>query len=239
MSDHALVELNGVSAGYGRRVILENLQLTIQRGRFVGLAGSNGSGKTTLLKTLIGILPPVRGAVRFHVRNGRVPILGYVPQSGTLDPLFPLTALDVALMGTCGRVGPVRYIGRQEKAFTRDCLERTGAGDFLDQSFMELSGGQKQRVLIARALVTRPDLLLLDEPTTGLDASASLAIMDLLRDLHRESGLTLIMVNHELPVVRQYAEEVIWLHQGRLQHGSAEAMLAPDKINEMFGLKFH
>lgn len=236
MTDQPLLNLKRLSVGYARRPVLQDINLALPRGRFAGLVGANGSGKTTLLKTLIGLLAPLSGQIEYHLPETRNPILGYVPQTETLDPMFLLTGFEIALMGVCGRVGPCRWVGPEEKEFTWHCLTLAGALDLGRVRFSELSGGQKQRVLIARALATKPDLLLLDEPTSGLDAAASQTIMDLLGELHQREGFTILMVNHNLPVVRDHVQEVIWLHDGAALQGPVQEMLTHEKIEEMLNL---
>ena len=228
------MELQGVAVGYDRHAILTGLDLQIARGTFAGLLGANGSGKTTLLKTIAGILPPVAGAVTFHPPA----VLGYVPQRDQLDSVFLFSAFEVALMGVCGRIGAGRPIGRAERECVYDCLRQTGADSFARASFAELSGGQKQRVLIARALAAQADFLLLDEPTAGIDAAATKAIMELLVQLHRERGLTILMVNHDLAVVRQTVQHIIWVRDGKLLQGPTAQLLQRDQIEALLQLQF-
>ena len=238
MSTTAILHVHGLTVGYARRVVLSGVNLTLERGSFTGLLGANGSGKSTLLKTVLGIIPPIAGELELHSQNGRRPILGYVPQRESLDPIFLLSSFEVVLMGVCVRVGAGRFIGRSERNWAMQCLERTGAADLASRLFSQLSGGQKQRVLIARALATRPDLLMLDEPTAGIDAGATRAILDVLRELHERHGQTILMVSHDLTSVRQYAESVIWLHEGKVLHGPVSELLSRAKIEEIMDLEF-
>ena len=228
------MELQGVAVGYDRHAVLAGLDLQIARGTFIGLLGTNGSGKTTLLKTIAGILPPVAGTVTFHPPA----VLGYVPQRDQLDSVFLFSAFEVALMGVCGRVGAGRRIGSAERGRVLDCLRQTGADGFARERFAELSGGQKQRVLIARALAAQADFLLLDEPTAGIDAAATKAIMELLVQLHRERSLTILMVNHDLAAVRQTAQHIIWVRDGKLLQGPTAELLQRDQIEALLQLQF-
>jgi ABC-type Mn2+/Zn2+ transport system ATPase subunit len=228
-----------VTVGYGRRVVLANVNLELQKGTFTGLLGPNGSGKSTLLKTILRIYPPLGGEITLHPVDGREAVFGYVPQRESLDPIYLLSSFEIVLMGVCGRVGPGRRISKAEKAWARECLSQTGAADLAPRLFSQLSGGQKQRVLMARALATRPDLMLLDEPISGIDANASRAIMELLRDLHARQGQTVLMVSHDLNTVRQYAQDVIWLHDGKVLHGPVDQLLSREKIEEILDLEFH
>jgi ABC-type Mn2+/Zn2+ transport system ATPase subunit len=134
-------------------------------------------------------------------------------------------------------VRPGLFYPAREKAEAHGCLERTDAASLAHRRFSELSGGQKQRVLIARALMTQPDLLLLDEPTTGLDTSATAAILDLLEDLHTAQKLTILMVNHDLLAVRRHVREVFWIHKGQLLHGTPETMLSRESLGQLLDLE--
>ena len=237
VNTESLLTLDDVSVGYDQRAILSGVNLQLRRGTFTGLLGSNGSGKSTLLKTILGIIPPVGGRLTLHPVARRPTALGYVPQREALDPLFPLSSFEVTLMGACGHVGPGRFFSTADKEHARHCLRETGAEDFAKKRFSELSGGQKQRVLIARALTARPDFLLLDEPTSGIDAAASRAILELLTRLHSEQKLTLLMVNHDLPAVRRTVQDVVWIREGRVHHGPVAELLSRDKIEEILHLE--
>jgi ABC-type Mn2+/Zn2+ transport system ATPase subunit len=234
-----LISLEGVAVGYGRHAILTGLNLSVIAGRITGLLGPNGSGKTTLLKTLLGILHPLAGTMRFHTSNSSPPGLGYVPQRETLDGLFLLSGYEVALMGCYGRIKPGPPMSRGEKEFVHECLRQTEADVFARKRFSELSGGQRQRVLIARALATRPELLVLDEPTAGIDAAAAHAITALLHRLNRDSGLTVLLVNHDLHTTRELVDEVIWLHQGQALCGPVAELLSPQRIEQIMELEFN
>ena len=148
--------------------------------------------------------------------NGALPVLGYVPQRDSLDPLWPLSAFEVALMGTYGRLGAGRVAGAAEYQLVRECLAQAGATDLERKAFSVLSGGQKQRVLIARALATQPDILLLDEPTAGIDPETTVAVMEMLSRLHRERHLTILMVNHDLPLARKHTTDVLRVADGKV-----------------------
>ncbi len=231
-----LIALKNLTIGYGGQPVLSNISLEIARGSFTALLGANGSGKTTLMKTILGVIPPISGRIEFSSPDGAPPVFGYVPQYAQFDPLFLVTGLDVALMGVYGRIGPARRVPSTERAFVRECLRATGAEAFAEQRFSELSGGQKQRVLIARALATRPDLLLLDEPTAGVDVVATRAIMEFIAQIHRERKLTILLVTHDLPIVRKYAQHVIWLHHGTIRQGTTAELLSSARLAELVDL---
>jgi ABC-type Mn2+/Zn2+ transport system ATPase subunit len=235
MSDSILLKMERVSVGYDRQIVLADLDLTLQRGAFVGLIGANGSGKSTLIRTILGLLPPRSGRMEFLPVANKPPVLGFVPQRESLDAAFLVSALEVVLMGTCGQVGPGRFFRRRDKEWARQCLADVGAVEWASRRFSELSGGQKQRVLIARALATRPDLLLLDEPTTGIDVATTRSVLETLRRLHQERQLTILMVNHDIAAMRASVSDVIWIHEGRLLRGPAAQLLQREKIEEILG----
>jgi ABC-type Mn2+/Zn2+ transport system ATPase subunit len=237
--NNAILSLDGLAVGYDRQPVLQDINLKFQRGGFTGLLGANGSGKSTLIKTVLGIIPPVAGCVTFAALNGAPSLLGYVPQRDALDPIFLLSCFEVVLMGACGRVGPGRVINRPERDWAHDCLRQAGADHLSRKQFSELSGGQKQRVLIARALAAKPDFLLLDEPTSGIDITAKHAIMDLLREIHQERRLTILMASHDFPVVRQYTGRVVWLHEGKILEGPTAELLARHKMEALLDLEMH
>ena len=224
-----VLTLEHAAVGYGRRVVLPDVNLTLRRGSFTGLLGANGSGKSTLIKTVLKIIPLLGGKIEFSPVDGRAPVLGYMPQRESLDPIYPLSSFEIVLMAACGRVGPGRFINKQEREFARHCLAETGATELAPKLFSQLSGGQKQRVLMARALATKPDFLLLDEPTAGIDATATRAVMDVLKGIHAQHRQTILLVSHDLATVRQYAEEIIWLHEGKVLQGPVSQLLTPEK----------
>jgi ABC-type Mn2+/Zn2+ transport system ATPase subunit len=232
-----MLTIEHAAVGYGRRVVLPDVNLSLRRGSFTGLLGANGSGKSTLLKTILSILPVLDGRMVLNPVDGRMPVLGYMPQRESLDPIFPLSSFEVVLMAACGRVGPGRFINRTERDFARQCLAETGAADLAPKLFSQLSGGQKQRVLMARALATKPDFLLLDEPTAGIDASATRAVMEVLKQIHAQYHHTILLVSHDLTIVRQYAQEVIWLHEGKAVQGPVRELLTAEKIEELLSLQ--
>lgn len=219
--------LTDAAVGYDGKAVLKGLTFELPRGRFTAMVGENGSGKTTLLKTLAGILPAVAGRVELVGASGLPPVLGYVPQRDSLDSVWPLSVFEVALMGTYGRLAIGRTFTDAERALTRECLAQTGAADLERKAFSVLSGGQKQRVLIARALATQPEVLLLDEPTAGIDPEATQAVMELLARLHRERHLTILMVNHDLPLARKHATDVLRVADGQVNFETTAQLGTP------------
>jgi ABC-type Mn2+/Zn2+ transport system ATPase subunit len=230
----AIITLDNLSIGYNGQPVLSGISLSIARASLTAILGANGSGKSTLLKTLLGLLPPLTGRIDSFAPAGTPLVLGYVPQSIQFDPIYLLSGFEVALMGAYGRVRPGRFVPSIERSFTRECLRAVGAEDFARKRFAELSGGQKQRVLIARALTTRPDILMLDEPTAGVDPSATHAVLDFITQVIEEREITVLLVTHDFALVREHAQQVIWLHHGKVDHGSTQELLTPERMAEIF-----
>jgi ABC-type Mn2+/Zn2+ transport system ATPase subunit len=232
----ALITLDNLSIGYNNQPLISGISLAINRGSFTAILGANGSGKSTLLKTLLGLQSPLEGNIRLP-KGGEAPVFGYVPQTIGLDALYPLTGVDVALMGAYGRIGPGRMVTAQERNFVSECLQAVTAQEFASKRFSQLSGGQKQRILVARALVTKPDVLILDEPTAGVDVAATHSLLEFISQIHQERKLTIILVTHDLGIVRKRAQHVIWLHNGKIISGNPTQLLSPKHLAEIFEIE--
>ncbi|MBI3800830.1 MAG: metal ABC transporter ATP-binding protein [Deltaproteobacteria bacterium] len=230
----ALLQLRDLRLGYDGWAVLEGISLAIEHGEFVALLGPNGAGKTTLLRGLLGLIPVLSGRIEYGFDRLANPP-GYVPQRETLDPIFPLSAFEVVLMGTYARLAPWRTVGRRQRQLATTCLEQVGLAYLANRPFWMLSGGQKQRVLIARALAVEPQVLMLDEPTSGVDPGAAAAIMNLIAQLNHERGLTVVLVSHHLRLVRSLVRSVIWVEDGHATKGLTEKMLAPERVADIFG----
>lgn len=228
----ALVTFDHATLAYGRRVVLSDLTFQIPEGDFLGLVGPNGAGKTTILRAILGTLEPSAGTVT------RRPELrfGYVPQRDQVDYNFPLRVLDVVLMGRYDRVG----IGRRPKRDDRDralaALDAVGIRELATEPLTRLSGGQKQRTLIARALVGEPNMLVLDEPTTGMDLVSTTQILGLVRELHERSGLTVLMVSHALNEIANYVTRIALVQEGSFRIGAVDEIVNERTLSEVYGI---
>ena len=180
-----LVSLRGATLGYDGVPVLRSVDLEIVAGDLIAMAGPNGAGKTTIFRTILGFIPAIDGAL---VRNCALNQFGYVPQSSALDATFPITAREVVAMGGFGRLKPYQGLPGREKRHLQDVLEQVGLAHLAGRSFFSLSGGQRQRMLIARALMVGPQILILDEPLSGVDPESQKAISDLLLKLNRDEG---------------------------------------------------
>jgi ABC-type Mn2+/Zn2+ transport system ATPase subunit len=228
-----IVRLDDASIGYGGRAFLQGVTVAVEPDDFLAVVGPNGGGKTTLLRTLLGMLPPIDGR-----RTAESPLrVGYVPQRDHVDALWPLGCGDVVVMGRVPGVGPGQRIRPADVDAARRALTRVGLGELWKRPFGTLSGGQRQRTLIARALASEPRLLALDEPTNGMDPSAELSAMDLLRELHAGGGLAVVMISHRLEAVANYARRLAFVdkEQGLWKVGPLEEMLRPEALTHLYG----
>jgi ABC-type Mn2+/Zn2+ transport system ATPase subunit len=232
MSETPLVRFDHATLGYGRRVILTDLTFDIPTGDFLGLVGPNGAGKTTILRAILGTLRPLSGRVDV------VPALrfGYVPQRDSVDSGFPLKVIDVVMMGRYDRVGLGRRPADEDRDRARSALEHVGILPLADQQLSALSGGQKQRTLIARALVGEPTMLVLDEPTNGMDLVSTTQILGLVRDLHERDGITVLMVSHALNEVANYVNRIALTLEGSFRIGTVDEILNEATLSAMYGI---
>ena len=229
-----LLTFKDVSLGYGRRVVLAGLNFSLRAGDYIGIVGPNGAGKTTLLHAILGTLKPLSGAIAVHQRQGKSLTFGYVPQAQTMDDQFPLTALDIVLMGRYRSLGLLRRPGREDRERAMQALEQVGVPDLAHRLFREFSGGQKQRTLMARALVSDPDALILDEPTNDMDIAAEHATMELVDTLHAERGLLVLMVSHLLNVVTNHVRQVALVGGARFEMGPVDEIVRAATLESLY-----
>lgn len=227
------VELHDLWFSYGERPVLEQVTLTIPAGEMVSVVGPNGGGKTTFLRLCLGLLRPSRGQI--HVL-GRLPEqargqVGYVPQNFSFDFRFPATVLDVVRMGRLGRGRAFGFFSAEDRRRAMQALEEVALADLAGRPVAALSGGQRQRVLIARALCTDPGLLLLDEPTAGIDAASQQELTDLLQRIRGQ--MTVILVTHDLNFVHGGTERVLCINRRAAVHPTSE--LSSESASHLYG----
>ena len=232
-AEQPIAELREVTFGYGRgRPVLERVDLRIEHDDLLGIIGPNGSGKTTLLRLLLGLLEPSRGSIELF---GRPPArarrrVGYVPQHAQVDVTVPATALDVVLMGRL-RLSPWGPgFGARHRHAAVAALERVGVAKLAHRPLADMSGGQRQRVLIARAIVGEAELLLLDEPTTGVDFHAEQELMELLLELNRE--IPIVMVSHDVALVSAHLKRVACVSRNVTLHPAHS--ITPERLGELY-----
>jgi zinc transport system ATP-binding protein len=233
------VELDGVGVAYGEVRVLDGINLTVEPGDFLGIIGPNGSGKTTLLRVMLGLLEPQAGSVRLF---GQPPAtfrewrrLGYVPQRAALDPSLPVTVSEVVATGLVASLGVFQRIGRSEWVHVKDALARVGMEAHGRTRIGALSAGQQQRVLIARALVSDPELIILDEPTGGVDPEAQTSFYAMLHHLNREREVTLILVSHDIGVVAKEVTKLACLNRRLIFHGRPGDFLSDAALTALYG----
>ncbi len=225
-----LVHLDDISCRYGGGPpVLEDVSLTIDPGDFTGIVGPSGSGKTTLLRVLLGLVEPDRG--RVVTRPGFR--LGYVPQVETINWNFPVTVAETVVMSPhAGRRWP--WTTADEKRHLAEVLDRLGIGDLADRHIRQLSGGQQQRVFIARALFAAPDLLLMDEPTSGVDVRTRHEILHLLGELNH-AGLAIVLTTHDLNGIAAHLPHLVCLHTRIMGEGTPNEVLTPQILEQTYG----
>jgi len=231
--NEVLIALQDATVGYHRSPLLSGVDLTVRKGDFLAVVGPNGGGKTTIVRTALGALPLLAGRL-----GGRKPLrIGYVPQREHVDTIWPFRAGEVVMMGRVPVLGPLRRPGQADREAVRRAMARVRIEDLHDHAYGDLSGGQRQRTLIARALAADPELLVLDEPTNGMDPAAELATMDLLRELHAGGALSIVMVSHRLENVANYAHALAFVDKDQrlFRVGTIEEMLRPEALSALYG----
>ncbi|MCS6859769.1 MAG: ABC transporter ATP-binding protein [Abditibacteriales bacterium] len=229
---HPLITFSHADLGY-RRPVLRDVNVTVSEGDFLGIVGPNGSGKTTLLRAALGTLQPLSGTVTR--RNGIR--FGYVPQRQVVDEMFPLSVLDIVLMGRYRHIGLCRRPSRADRDYALACLDNVGIADLAQRAYQELSGGQKQRALLARALAAQPTVLVLDEPTTDMDIPSERSIMELVSRLSSERHLTVLIVSHLLHVIVNYANRIAFVGEGQVIVQDTAEAIRPENLSRLYGIE--
>jgi len=233
---HADVWLSDVSAGYGDKVALENINLAVEAGALLAVVGPNGAGKSTLLKLMAGLIRPWTGRVEVlgHPAGQQARRVAYVPQAELVDWAFPVTVEDVVMMGRYPALGRLRRPGAADRRAVREALARVSMADHARTQIGALSGGQRRRVFLARALAAEPDLFLLDEPVTGVDATTQEDLMDLL-EAEARRGKTVIATTHDLACAAQRFQRVAAINRTLIAHGPSSLVLDPGVLARTYG----
>jgi zinc transport system ATP-binding protein len=229
-----IIKFSDVTIGYGKKKIIENISVSICENDFIGIVGPNGAGKTTFLKTLLGNLKPLSGTVQKNSHR-----FGYVPQRDTVQPLLPYTVYDVVMMGRYSLMGVFGKPAKNDWDAVKASLEHVGIQHLKNYNYNSLSGGQRQRTLIARALAVEPSILILDEPTNGMDTPSHYSLLELISKLHDEEKLTILLVSHLLSDVANGVKKLILMDKGFFQFGLIEEVLSEENLRKTYSSEIH
>ncbi len=236
-----IIRFSHATFGFHGVVALEDITLDIAEGEFVGVIGPNGSGKTTLCRAILGLMPPFSGSLKIfdcsceELHCHHRARIGYLPQKESLDRNFPITVLEAVMMGRYGALGLFTRPSKQDRDIAMHALESVSMHDHWRTALGHLSGGQQQRVFIARALAQQPQVLLLDEPTTGIDITTQHNVLDLVQRLHRDLGLTVLLVTHDINMIRERVNRLALLKTRLYAAGPPAEVLRPDILREVYG----
>ena len=243
MSDsrEPIIQFDHASFGFPGVVALKDITLSIRDGEFVGVIGPNGSGKTTLCRAVLGLMAPIEGHLHIFdcacdkLRCHHRAKIGYLPQKGVIDRNFPVTVFETVMMGRYGALGLFKRPGQQDRQIAMDALAHVGMDTHLNSALGHLSGGQQQRVFIARALAQQPKVLLLDEPTTGLDITTQHNVIELVQQLHEELKLTVLLITHDINMIRSRVDRLVLLKTRLFAAGSPADVLKPEILHQVYG----
>jgi len=230
--------IDDLTVAYHRKPVLWDIDLDIPEGKLVGIVGPNGAGKSTLIKACMDLVDKASGRVQIYGKSYRKQrrLVGYVPQRESVDWDFPVSALDVVAMGTYGKLGWFKPVGRKQKEIAREALDRVGIADLVDRQISQLSGGQQQRVFLARALAQDATLYFMDEPFAAVDAATEQAIVELLHQL-KDQGKTCLVVHHDLATVSQYFDWVVLLNMRIVAAGPTDDIFTRENLQQTYGGK--
>ena len=236
-----IIKFNHATFGFPGVIALKDVSLAIEEGEFIGVIGPNGSGKTTLCRAILGLMPPLEGSLQIfdcecqELRCHHRARIGYLPQKGVLDPDFPITVFEAVMMGRYGALGLLRRPSNDDRQIALHALENVAMQDHRDTALGHLSGGQQRRVLIARALAQQPQVLILDEPTTGIDITTQHSVLDLVCRLHGDLGLTVLFITHDINMIRPHVDRLVLLKNRLYAAGPPEEVLRPEILSEVYG----
>lgn len=246
MNQKVIVEMENVSFKYEKEWVVQDVDLSIYEGQFLGLVGPNGSGKSTLIQLMLGLIRPGRGRIQLFgepiKKFDQWEEVGFVSQkANSFNSGFPATVLEVVKSGLVSRMGAFTFFQRKHKEKAMEALKTVEMVEYANSNIGELSGGQQQRVFIARALVSDPSLLILDEPTVGVDAKHVTAFYDLLGRLNKEKGITLLMVTHDIGTITDHATHVVCMNKSIHFHGASEEYkeFGDEDLNHLYGHSVH
>lgn len=240
-SSKPIIRFDHATFGFPGVIALKEISLAINAGEFIGVIGPNGSGKTTLCKAVLGLMAPLEGSLKIfdcsceELRCHHRAKIGYLPQKGVVDRNFPVTVLETVMMGRYGALGLLKQASTNDRKIAVNALAHVGMDAHQNTALGHLSGGQQQRVFIARALAQQPQVLLLDEPTTGLDITTQHNVVELIQHLHEELGLTVLLITHDINMIRSRVDRLVLLKTRLHAAGPPEDVLKPDILRQVYG----
>jgi zinc transport system ATP-binding protein len=242
-SPRDVISLRGVWVRLGGETVLQDITFSVKEGSFLGIIGPNGAGKSTLLRVILGLVRPEKGEVKVLGMDPRrlreeLHHVGYLPQNVLFDPLFPVSVYDVVMMGRICCIGPLRFPGRKDREAVLESIQAVGLKGLERRPIGELSGGQQKRTFLARALCLETRVLLLDEPTAGLDLEGQESLLSLIANLKDEKGLTVVLVSHDLGVLSRYADELVCIRKTMHLHGRPSEVLGSEGLKEVYRCEF-
>lgn len=238
-----VIEIENVWVSIDGRTVLEGITFKVKERSFVGIIGPNGAGKTTLLRVILGLINPDRGTVTVmgmtpQELKHELHHIGYMPQQVLFDPRFPVSVFDVVMMGRTCCIGPLRFANKTDREAARESIDMVGLSGLEDRPIGELSGGQQKRAFLARALCLETRILVLDEPTAGLDIEAQEVFMDLLSRLKTELGLSVLFVSHDVNILARFADELVCINRTMHMRGTPEEVLGGGHLEEAYRCEF-
>lgn len=244
MSEVIAIEARGLTVKIGSNTILEDVNFAIPEGRYVGIIGPNGGGKTTLVRTLLGLQKPTSGEIELFGQSPTVArkrgTIGYVPQRiAQSETPFPVSVFELVRSGRTPVLGIWRRGSKEDRTLIEESMRRVNVLHLRDRLVGTLSGGERQRVFIARALAAKPKMLILDEPTTGVDIAAKQEFYALLKTLNAELGLTILFVSHDIEVMTSEVAFVLALNQKLICHCESHQFLSPQTMERLYGRDVH
>ncbi|SHI36752.1 manganese/zinc/iron transport system ATP-binding protein [Arenibacter nanhaiticus] len=239
MKEKIAIKVDDLTVAYNFKPVLWDIDLSVPEGVLMAIVGPNGAGKSTLIKAMLDIIKPIAGSVEIFGKpyKKQYKEVAYVPQKGSVDWDFPTTALDVVMMGTYGSLGWIKRPGRQQKKEALEALEKVGMLEFRSRQISQLSGGQQQRIFLARALVQKASIYIMDEPFQGVDATTEKAIINILKELRKE-GKTVVVVHHDLQTVPEYFDWVTFLNVKKIATGSVKDIFNDDNLTKTYGINY-
>lgn len=212
-----LIKLKNLTLGYDNHIVIDNINLEINEGDFICVVGPNGSGKSTLIKGILGLIKPISGKVIFN--NLKQNFIGYMPQETTVDKNFPASVYEIVLSGALNKTN---FYSKKEKDIVLENMKMLGIDNLKNKSFSDLSGGQRQKVLLARSLCATSKLLILDEPSNNLDKESKIELYDVIKNLNKNKGITIIMITHDLDHNNLVGNKILSLESKDIFFGSTK-----------------